>query len=199
MEKELKNKLETQSEDGVKPVLKSVVFGRHVLSRPADFDNNYVKRSVQNMNYLLHNNGYHGSNIQADCSKVHRDIRNEKADPYRLKVNYNVITGSLFRIESISYRFNDTALQRLVNESKDKSLLKKSEAFSNQKIDEELNRLIDVFRNNGFYRINREMLKAQLDTVNVSLIDASADPFEQIQLQVEARKEYENPTIDIAI
>jgi len=38
-----------------------------------------------------------------------------------------------------------------------------------------------------------------LDTVNVSLIDASADPFEQIQLQVEARKKYENPTIDIAI
>ena len=197
--KDLEHKLETQIEDSVKPVFKSVLFVRHVLTHPAVFDSNYVKRSVENMNNLLHNNGYYRSEVYAEWNKVDTVIRNEKPDQYRMKVQYHVNAGNMFRIDSITYHFTDTTLQRLVRENNDKSLLKKSDPFSKQKIDEELNRLIDLFRNNGYYRINREMLKAQLDTVNVSLIDASADPFEQIRLQVEAQRKSQNPTIDIAI
>ena len=197
--KDLQNKLGTQIEDSVKPVFKSVLFVRHVLTHPAVFDSNYVKRSVENMNNLLHNNGYYRSEVYAEWNKVDTVIRNEKPDQYRMKVQYHVNAGNMFRIDSITYHFTDTTLQRLVRENNDKSLLKKSDPFSKQKIDEELNRLIDLFRNNGYYRINREMLKAQLDTVNVSLIDASADPFEQIRLQVEAQRKSQNPTIDIAI
>lgn len=194
--KELEKKLETQIEDSVKPVFKSVLFIRHVLTRPALFDSNYVKRSVENMNNLLYNNGYYRGKVEAEWKMVMSD---KKPDQYRMKVQYHVNPGRVFRMDSISYYFTDTTLQRLVSENRDKSLLKKSDPFSKQKIDEELNRLIDLFRNNGFYRINREMLKAQLDTVNVSLIDASADPFEQIRLQVEAQRKKENPTISVSI
>ncbi|HRN55364.1 MAG TPA: hypothetical protein PLL71_02865 [Agriterribacter sp.] len=197
--KNLESKLETQIEDSVKPVFKSVLFVRHVLTGPAVFDSNYVKRSVENMNNLLHNNGYYRGEVYAEWKEVDTVTRNEKPDQYRMKVHYRINAGNVFRIDSISYHFTDTTLQRLVRENNDRSLLKKSDPFSKQKIDEELNRLIDVFRNNGYYRINREMLKAQLDTVNVSLIDASADPFEQIRLQVEAQQKRQHPTIDIAI
>lgn len=197
--KELEKRLEVQIEDSVRPVFKNTWFVRHVLIRPAMFDSSYVKRSVENMNNLLHNNGYYRSNVYAEWNEIDTAIRNDKPDQYRLKVAYHVNTGSLFRIDSVSYHFTDTTLQRLVTENRDKSFLKKSDPFSKQKIDDELNRLIDLFRNNGYYRINREMMKAQLDTVNVALIDASADPFEQIRLQVEAQQNRQNPTIDIAI
>ncbi|MCC7525683.1 MAG: BamA/TamA family outer membrane protein [Chitinophagaceae bacterium] len=197
--KVLIEKLKTQIEDSVKPVLKSVLFIRHVLTAPAVFDSNDVHRSVVNMDNLLQNNGYYRSQVWADWAVVDTVTRKEKPDQYRMKVRYHVNTGKVFRIDSISYRFTDTTLMRLVKENADKSLLRKADPFSLQKIDEELNRLIAIFRNNGYYRINREVLMAQLDTVNVALIDASADPFEQIRLQVEAQKKRQNPTIDISI
>lgn len=197
--KELENKLEGQIEDSVKPVFKDVLFVRHVLSSPAVFDSNDVNRSIGNMNNLLHNNGYYRSSIRAEWSEADTAFRRKKPDQYRLKVDYIVNAGSLFRIDSIRYQFTDPNLQRLVRENADKTLLKRSDPFSKQNIDGELNRLIEVFRDNGYYRISREMMKAELDTVDLSLIGASLDPFEQIRLQVEAQKRNQNPTIDISI
>lgn len=197
--KTLEQRLEAQIEDSVKPVFKNSWFIRHVLIKPPVFDSNYVKRSVENMNNLLHNNGYYRSAIHAEWKETDTTLRSEKPDQIRLKVDYHVNTGNLFRLDSVSYDFKDSALQRLVNENLGKSLLKKSDPFSKQKIDDELNRLIDLFRNNGYYRISREMMKAQLDTVNVALIDVSTDPFEQIRLQVEAQRQKEKPTVRVSI
>ncbi|MBX2925024.1 MAG: BamA/TamA family outer membrane protein [Chitinophagaceae bacterium] len=194
--KDLKAKLEGQIEDSVKPALKNILFFFKSLSRPAVFDSNYIKQTLQNMNNLLHNTGYYRSNVTANWSRA---PKKNKPDQYRLKVVYTADPGKAFKIDSISYSFKDTTLQQLALQSLNKSLLKKSEPFNRQKIDEELNRLIDIFRDNGYYKINREMIKAQLDTVNVSLIDPSADPFEQIRLQLEAKARNENPTIDVSI
>lgn len=197
--KSLESRLELQIEDSVKPVFKNSWFIRRVLIKPPVFDSNYVKRSADNMNNLLHNNGYYRSDITVAWKEVDTALQAEKPDQIRLKVDYYVNTGSLFRLDSVVYNFRDSALQRLVDENMDKSLLKKSDPFSKQKIDDELNRLIDLFRNNGYYRINREMMIAQLDTVNLALIETSADPFEQIRLQIEAQQKKQQPTIKVAI
>ncbi len=196
---DLKPKLEGQIEDSVKPQFKSVLFIRHVMNNPAVFDSTYVKRSVTNMNNLLHNNGYYRGNVSANWKIKDTIIVKNKPDQYRMKVTYMVDPGKVFKIDSISYSFKDTILQRLAIENKGNSLLKKSDPFNRQRIDEELNRLIDIFRNNGYYRINREMIRAELDTVDISLIDPSADPFELIRLQLEAQKRKEKPTISIKI
>ncbi|MBX3253767.1 MAG: BamA/TamA family outer membrane protein [Chitinophagaceae bacterium] len=195
----LKAKLEGQIEDSVKPAFKNILFLFKSLNKPAVFDSNYVKQTLQNMNNLLHNTGYYRSNVIADWSHVDTVFKKNKPDQYQLKVIYTVYPGKVFKVDSISYSFKDTTLQQLALQSLNKSLLKKSEPFNRQKIDEELNRLIDIFRDNGYYKINREMIKAELDTVDVSLIDPLADPFEQIRLQLEAKARNENPTIDISI
>ena len=196
---DLRSKLEGQIEDSVKPQFKSVLFVRHVMTAPAVFDSSYVKQSLANMNNLLHNNGYYRGNITANWKVTDTVIVKNKPDQYRMKVTYDVDQGMIFRIDSISYSFNDTALQRLAEENAGNSLLKKSDPFNRGLIDEELNRLIDIFRNNGYYRINREMIKAELDTVDMSLIDPSADPFELIRLQLEAQKRLQTPTISIKV
>ncbi len=196
---DLRSKLESQIEDSVKPQFKSVLFVRHVMTAPAVFDSNYVKQSLANMNNLLHNNGYYRGNITANWKITDTVIVKNKPDQYRMKVTYNVVPGKIFRIDSISYSFKDTVLQRLAEENAGNSLLKKSDPFNRGLIDEELNRLIDIFRNNGYYRINREMIKAELDTVDISLIDPSADPFELIRLQLEAQKRLQTPTISIKV
>lgn len=195
--KALEETLEGQVEDSVKPVFKNVLFLGKVMRRPPVFDSNYVKKSVQNMENLLENIGYYRASISADWSQV--DTLENKPDQLRLKVIYNVKPDRLFRNNSIVYKFTDPELQRLVDSTSNQSYLKKNAPYSKQNIDDELNRLIDLFRDNGYYKITREMLKAQLDTVDISLIDPLADPFEIIQLQLQAQKRRENPTINISI
>jgi outer membrane protein insertion porin family len=196
---DLKPKLETQIEDSIKPQFKSILFVRNVLDKPAVFDSNYAKRTVINMNNLLRNTGYYRSSVTADWSKIDTVEKKGKLDQYRMKVVYTIDPGKVFLIDSVTYAFRDTTLQRLALEHINNSLLKKKETFNRQRIDEELNRLIDVFRDNGYYRINREMIKAELDTVDITLIDPSVDPFELIRLQVEARKRIDKPTISVKI
>lgn len=149
------------------------------------------------MNNLLHNNGFFRSEVTADWSRI--DTVKEKPDQLRVNVVYHVNPNKLFHIDTITYAFKDTILQKLAEENSKNSLLKNAAPFNRQLIDEELNRIVDVFRNNGYFRINREMIKAELDTVDISLIDPGADPFEFIRLQVEAQKRRQNPTISVKI
>lgn len=197
--KGLQAKLESQIEDSVKPVFKSVVFVRRVMRNPPVFDSNYVVKTVQNMENLLENNGYYRAEVAADWQRIDSAANTGKPDQHRIKVTYHVKPGRVFKYDSVRYVFTDSNLQRLVIENMSGSLIKKNDAFSKQNIDDELNRLMDIFRNNGYYKINREMVKAQLDTVDISLIDPLADPFELIQRQLEAQKRTENPLINIAI
>ncbi|MBN8789190.1 MAG: BamA/TamA family outer membrane protein [Terrimonas sp.] len=195
--KELKARLETQIEDSVKPQFKSSWFIRSVLNKPPVFDSNYVKQSVLNMTNLLHNIGYFRSEVTADWSRI--DTVADKPDQLRMKVVYNVNTNRLFHIDTIIYSFRDTTLQELAMNNSKGALLKKSNDFNRQLVDDELNRLVDIFRDNGYFRINREMIKAELDTVDISLIDPTADPFEFIRLQVEAQKRIQDPKISVNI
>ncbi len=194
--RELRSRLASQIEDSVKPVYKSVMFIRNIMTGPAVFDSSYVKQTMMNMNNLLHNIGYYRGSVSADWDTI---ISRKKPDQHRLSVRYHVETGKPFLIDSINYVFTDTALQRINDANLDKSLLKKSTRYNRQLIDEELNRLIELFKDHGYYNINREIVRAQLDTIDVSLIDVSLDPFEQLARQLEAGKRMEQPTISISV
>lgn len=194
--RELKSRISTQIEDSVKPVYKSVMFIRNIMTGPATFDSGYVKQTVMNMSNLLHNIGYYRGAATASWDTT---VSGKKNDQHRIHVRYHIETGKPFLIDSISYVFTDTNLQRIANANIDKSLLKKSTRYNRQLVDEELNRLIELFKDNGYYNINREVVRAQLDTLDVSLIDVSLDPFELLRQQMEAGKKSEQPTINIAI
>jgi outer membrane protein assembly factor BamA len=67
-------------------------------------------------------------------------------------------------------------------------------------ISSELDRLVTLFRKNGFYRFSRENLYGEVDTTDVSLLELTLDPFEQARKIAESiARRKENPTIDISI
>ncbi len=195
----LKDRLLSQIEDSVKPKVKYFLFLHRKIVGPAVFDSNYVKQSLVNMRNLIITNGYFRGKVSADWSEIDTVEHRGKLDQYRLTVEYTVDPGKNFKIDTVSYAFIDSNLQRLAEQSQKKSELRKNMPYSQDKIDAELDRLIDYFRDNGYYKITRDVLFAQVDTVNITLIDPTADPFEQIRLQVEAQKKLQNPTINIAI
>lgn len=190
---QLEERLLNQLDDSLKTQYISYGGVRRVLLKPPVFDTANIGRTRIFMASLLNSLGYFHPEIR-DTFRIDT-VRNQ----YRTYVNFTVIPGKVLRVDSIGYAFQDPELQRLALRQQDKSILKKSEPYSIQKVSDELDRLLTVFRNNGYYKLNKEDIYAEVDTVVAGLIDPTIDPFEQIRLLDSLRKKRENPTINVVI
>lgn len=189
----LQERLQNQLDDSLKTRIVSYAGVWRVLLKPPVFDTTNVGRSRIFMNSLLNSLGYFYPEIR-DTFRVEK-VR----DQQRVHINFTVIPGKVLRLDSIGYALSDPELQRLALRNRDKSVLKKTESYSLQKVSDELDRLLIVFRNSGYYKINKEDLFAEVDTVVAALINPSIDPFEQILLLDSLRKKRQNPTINVVI
>lgn len=163
------------------------------LSKPPVFDSINVDRSKTFMSALLNANGYLNP-IITDTFKIDT-IR----DQYRVTVDFFVTPGKVFRLDSVGYDLQTPELQQLALQNRDKTLLKKGDPYSLQKISAELDRLLSIYRDHGYYKISKEDIFAERDTVVAALIDPTIDPFEQARLLEELRRRRENPTMTVVI
>jgi hypothetical protein len=188
---QLQERLQNQLDDSLKTKIISYAGVRRILKNPPVFDTANVSRTRIFMTALLHSLGYFYPNIR---DTFHIDTVGKQ---YRTHINFTVTPGKVLRLDSIGYAFRNPELQRLALRQQDKSVLKKGEPYSMQKVSDELDRLLTVFRNNGYYKLNKEDVYAEIDTVVAALIDPTLDMFEQIRLLDSLRKKRENPTINV--
>jgi outer membrane protein insertion porin family len=193
----LKAGLENQLSDSLK-VRTIVAFGfpallYNKLQRPPVFDSGNVSRSKASMTALLNSVGYFGPAI-TDTFFI-----DTVRDQQRVKVQFRVTPGRQLKLDSIGYEFTHPEFQNLAIENRGASFLKKGEPYSIQVLSSELDRLLLLFRNHGYYKIVKEDFIIERDTVLAALIDPSLDPFEQFTLLDELKRKKENPTINVAI
>jgi outer membrane protein assembly factor BamA len=165
------------------------------LSRPAVFDTLYIGRSKTFMNALLNSRGYFSPQI-TDTLWIDTVRRGKQM---RTHVQFFVKHGVALRYDSIGYDLQDSALQRLTMQSLDESLLKKNDPYSVQNISLELDRLLNTYHDHGYFKMNKEDLYAELDTVVAALIDPGLDPFEQFELIDSLSRKTREPTIKVVI
>lgn len=192
----LKARLLNQIDDSLK--VRTVIAVRWVppffynrLSKPPVFDSLYIGRSKTYMNALLKSEGYFTPVIR---DTFHIDTVGKQK---RVAVKFVVSPGNVLRYDSIGYDLQTAELQQLAMENKDKSLLKKDAPYSINTISNELDRLLNIYRDNGYYKISKEDLYAEHDTVVAALIDPGLDPFEQFELLDSLSKRKREPTINI--
>ena len=190
---DLETRLANQLDDSLK--IKVVSFGgiRKTLIRPAVFDTNYANRSVVFMNALMISLGYYQARIQWDSSL--KRIGKQQ----RVTIDFEVTLGKNLKLDSVGYELADTALQQLTLKNRKASLLVKAKPYSQQQVSAELDRLIELYKNNGYYKITKEDIYAEVDTVLAGLINPGLDPFEQIRLLNELKNKRDNPTINVII
>lgn len=143
------------------------------------------------MRSLLNSLGYfHDSIYYKDT------IQLKNNDQQRAYISFFVNPGKVVKLDSISYNLKQAELQAITLANKNESLLKKGEPFAKTSISMELDRLVDLYRNNGYLRFNREELKGVWDTLDINLLSPSLDPFEQLQVlqQLKERRETPRPT-----
>ena len=206
--KDLLQKLENQLHDSlrVRRVRKALLF--NTLKNPPVYDSLNADKSVIYFQALLNAEGYYRDSIPYNAAI---DTVTDKEGPqYRTTVNFDVYPGKLIRLDSIVFNISGDTLQSISQATKDTlqqvtnnamsgTLLKKGAPFSKSLISNEIDRLTDVYRNNGYLQFSREEILAVWDTVGIALLRPTLDPIEQAQQLAELRKRRENPTAGLEI
>jgi outer membrane protein insertion porin family len=196
---DIKNRLFSQIEDSAQIKVASKIpwpsfpwlIPSQVMDSPAVYNKQQVLQSVQNMTNSMSSIGYRRGSIRLETDTI------VKKNQQRVKTSYVVEAGPLYRVDSIVYNFEDSTLNSIVKDTINKSIIYKGTAFDYFSIDQEINRLIELFQNNGYYKISKEDIIAEVDTNYVELLDPMLDAIEYARVLAQVRLKRDKPEVDL--
>ena len=168
------------------------------LANPPVFDTANLGRSIVFMNGLLNSTGYYSPKI-ADTVIYKSMSKKDSLKEQRVTIHFIVKPGKQMVFDSVGFSLTKPEFQQIALESRNQSLIKVGQPYSKQVLTNEVNRLVDSFRNNGYFRFTKEDLYVEHDTVFSALIDPSLDPIEQAELLEKLKQKKENPTVTIVV
>jgi outer membrane protein assembly factor BamA len=190
----LTSDLENYWDDSLKSRKVRQFFFFERIKNPPVFDSNNITRSVNFMNAYLNSQGYYYATFRDSVG-----IDTVK-DQLRANILMKIEAGKNVTIDSVSYTLTDSTLRKLTRLQEKYSLLKKGAPYSKNIISSELDRLVSLYRQNGFFRFTRDNIYALVDSTDSKLLTLTLDPFQQAKLIAEAaRNRRENPSWDVDI
>ena len=189
----LKIRLNAQLDDSSRINTIDKYFIRHIIVSPPAYDSNSASKSARNMETSMLHLGYYKAraNFSADTINV--------GDQQRVNVNYSVEVNKPTLIDTFSYMLRRPDLQKLAVENMGKTLIKEGKPVTKAAVLGELNRLVDLYRNNGYYKFTAEELVMRGDTTVAALTTITDDIFEQLRLLAEAQAARDSPTVKLAV
>ncbi|TKK68897.1 hypothetical protein FC093_09375 [Ilyomonas limi] len=167
------------------------------IKNPPVFDTFSISQSVTFMRAYLNAQGYYHTHFR-DSFYIDT-FKNQQ----RAIVVFTVDPGKVTIIDSLSYNLSDSTLQRIAERErvqKNSLITPGKSPFAKALIGNELDRLVNVYKNRGYLLLSRDNLYAEADTFNTLLLQLPVDPFEQAQTIQEAEaKKAQNPTASVAI
>jgi outer membrane protein insertion porin family len=165
-----------------------------VIKNPPVFDTINFSKSARLMDNYLKSKGYYYANFSFDSSL---EIKHKQI---RITPKITITLGKNIIIDSISYLMLDTNQQQLIEANIASSFLKKGGAYSKQIISAELDRIVALFKQNGYYLFSRDNIFALVDTTDSKLLELKLDPLEIAKLLEDFEKNRkETPKWDVAI
>ena len=192
--KELSIALDNYWDDSIK-VQKIRQYGFfNTIIKPQTYQPERMSRTIQYMSNFLATEGYHHPVFTPIITTD--TVKKEWRTSVTLEVELNKKT----LLDTITYQLSDPVLQNIALKNSQDSYLKKGQAFSNLSINNELDRLVALFRANGLYNFTKEKIFAEVDTIDASLMILQLDPLSQIAQITEAKeKKNQNPSWKISI
>jgi hypothetical protein len=181
----LENRLLGQLSDSSKVKITKKWGILKILNMPIKYDTNYTIASCENMRGSLFHLGYYQSDVHYKNDTTRKKIT----------VHYIINPRKTTIIESINYKLNKPDLQLLIKRFEKDSYLKLNQPITKAGVITEISRLVDSFRNNGYYKFTASELKLFGDTTLEALSTLNSDPFEQLRLLNEAQQKKDIPSI----
>ena len=185
----LKQRLDGQLDDSSSITTKDKFIAFNYIIKPPAYDSAYSTISAANMKASMFHLGYYNAKVSYRADTAGRKVT----------VHYLVEAGKPTLIDTVSYKLRKPNLQEIADNSTAKSLLKKNDPITKNAILGEINRLVDSFRNNGYYKFTASELRVRGDTTIEALTSVSDDPFEQLRLLAEAQQKADSPQIRVIV
>ena len=128
---------------------------------------------------LLHDYGYFNGNVtyQVDSTK----------NPRAIKLTYHVNMGQPYYLDSIRYQGFSPRADSMIQATYKERIIKPGDHFDVTKLNEERQRLVDLFRNNGYYYYRTDFITFLADTlmhpgyVNLKILPKASVPQEALR------------------
>jgi hypothetical protein len=161
----------------------------NTIIQPTLYNPERIERTKQYMQNYLSTKGYHHPDFKL-VSKVDT-VRKE----WRVYLKMEVTLNKKTLIDTVTYQLGDMQLQSIALKNSEQAYVKKGIAYASESINNELDRLVDLFRSNGYYYFTKEKIFAEVDTMNTSLMQLNLDPLAQVsQVQDAEKKSKQNPS-----
>lgn len=160
------------------------------LESPEPFDSSAISSSSDNMRASLFHLGFYHGTVIPKMDSSHK----------RIKVTYNIDAGNPTIISAIDYQLKQEEFQKTAEKSKNESYLKLENPITKAAVITETSRLVDSFRNLGYYKFTAAELKVRGDTNYFNPSTDNDSDSTSIILKELARKKYlDSPFIRITV
>ncbi len=189
----LKQRLNAQLDDSSRINTKDSWIILHYIERPPAYDSASAGQSARNMEASMRHLGYYRSRVEYKADTT------VKGEQQRVHVQYSVETGKPTLIDTIMYILRKPDLQQLALENVKESFIRKGNPVTKAAVLAELNRMVNLYRNNGYYKFSSEELIMRGDSTVAVLTTITDDIFEQLKLLEEANLARNSPTVKLAV
>ncbi|HMP93972.1 MAG TPA: hypothetical protein PKD90_13910, partial [Phnomibacter sp.] len=199
---EMRDKMMAHYDDSLVVKSRRILGFKQRLSSPV-FDSASVYQTVKYLNGYLNSQGYYYARLDTfaiaiDTFSPRGSIKpkylfksadwKDQHQQLRVSTLIKLDVGRSLKVDSLWYDFvdldyptpDDSLLQAIANNAAASSILPKGSNYSKQNVAAELDRLAALFREEGFFRMGRSALQAEVDPTDPSLIDPFIDPIEQL-------------------
>lgn len=154
----------------------------NTILQPLRYQEDKLEPSIQFMKNYLATKGYNNP-ILTPLVKVDT-VNNE----WRARLTMEIVLNKKTLIDSVVYELSDSLLQSIAIKNTSFAYVKKGMAYSNESINNELDRLVELFRANGYYYFTKEKIFVEVDTLNQGLMELNLDPLDQMNQVLLAQK-----------
>ncbi|HMU73461.1 MAG TPA: hypothetical protein PKD93_12005, partial [Ferruginibacter sp.] len=130
----------------------------HFIEKPPAYDSASAGQSARNMVASMRHLGYYNSKAEYKADTI------ETNGQKRVHVSYRVETGKPTLIDTMSYIMRRPDLQQLAIENINESYIRKGNPVTKAAVLGEINRIVNLYRNNGYYKFSSEELIMRGDT-----------------------------------
>lgn len=137
-------------------------FLQRIGEMPVVYDSLEAERTRVSIEAAVRNMGY----LQARA-ETETQIKGKK-----IKVNFRVIPGELYKIRNFTYEIADSVLRKLYECDSLSRLLHARMPFDMNRLEEERVRITNLFQNNGYYLFNKDYIRYEADsTIQNRMVD----------------------------
>lgn len=141
-------------------------FWRKLGDTPVIYSRDAARETQDEIEKAVRNMGYMGAIV---------DLK-EETKGKRMKVSYEIHSGSPYIINNIAYDIADSKIRSYLEADSAQTLLHEGMRFDVNVLDEERQRITQYLQNRGYYRFNKDFITFQADTMlNTHKVDLTME------------------------